>query len=157
MMRIIGKFVGRFGTSIDLDKDMTVERGKRLFLLNDTLKNMIRKDFFYAGIYLGKIKNDAFFPSFNLLSMIAETKANKVIVDEKAGWLFICGRDVFKQGIVNAVGSKRKGGYTLVLNGHGECLGFGRILHNLDEEKRGVIVKNISDIGDFLRRERQRA
>jgi hypothetical protein len=51
-------------------------------------------------------------------------------------------------------GSKRKGDYTLTLNRHGECLGFGKILFNLDRKIEGVTVKNISDIGDFLRREK---
>jgi ribosome biogenesis protein Nip4 len=86
--------------------------------------------------------------------MVAENKANKVVVGSKAAWLFICGRDIFKQGIVKVEGSKKNGAYMLVLNERGECLGFGRILHDLGEERGGVVVKNISDIGDFLRREK---
>ncbi len=86
--------------------------------------------------------------------MIAEKKVNKIIVDSKTAWLFICGRDIFKQGILKVMGSKRKGDYTLILNQHDECLGFGRILRNLDEERGGTAVKNISDVGDFLRREK---
>jgi ribosome biogenesis protein Nip4 len=88
--------------------------------------------------------------------MIAEKKANKMIVDKKTEWLFICGRDVFKQGIIKVVGSKRKGDYTLILNQHRECLGFGKILCHLGKED-GVVIKNIADIGDFLRRERWHA
>jgi ribosome biogenesis protein Nip4 len=56
---------------------------------------------------------------------------------------------------VKATGSKKRGAYTLVVNQHEECLGFGRILSSLDENgKKQVAVRNISDIGDFLRRER---
>jgi ribosome biogenesis protein Nip4 len=133
-----------------------VKKENRYFLLNENLKKLVMTNFFYAGIYLGKIKNGKFFPSLSLLRMISERRANKVIVDDKTAWLFICGRDVFKQGIVKAVGSKRKGNYTLILNEHGECLGFGRI-SDLGEEKGEVAIKNISDIGDFLRREKQQA
>ena len=53
-------------------------------------------------------------------------------------------------------GSRRKGAYTLVMNEFGECLGFGSIAYGLDAEAGGkadVALKNISDIGDFLRRE----
>jgi len=156
-MKQINDFVSRFGTSIRLEESLIVERQSRYFLLNQTLKELIRKDFFYAGVYLGKMKDGVFFPSFNLLAMIAEReKANKVMVDEKAEWLFICGRDIFKQGITKVTGSKRRGSYTLILNRYGECLGFGKILCSMDEEKdrQKVIVKNISDIGDFLRREK---
>ena len=153
-MKQIKDFVSRFQTRISLDKNLLVKRRDRYFLLDDSLKRLISKDFFYAGTYLGKTKRGKFFPSFNLLRMIAEEKANKVMVDKKTEWLFICGRDIFKQGITEVMGSKRKGDYTLILNQHGECLGFGRILYNPDKAKDGVVIENISDIGDFLRREK---
>jgi ribosome biogenesis protein Nip4 len=102
------------------------------------------------------MKKGKFFPSFNLLSMLAETKSNQIIVDEKAAWLFICGRDIFSEGIKTVQGSRRKGDFTLVLNVFGECLGFGRILYDLSskDNKNNTVVQNVSDIGDFLRRER---
>jgi ribosome biogenesis protein Nip4 len=153
-MKPIKDFVKQFDGSINLDESLIARKENRYFLINEKLKKLITKDFFYVGTYLGKTKNGKFFPSFNLLSIIAEKKVNKTIVDKKTAWLFICGRDVFKQGILEAMGSKRKGDYTLILNQHRECLGFGRILHNLDEEKGGAAVRNISDVGDFLRREK---
>ena len=154
-MKQIKDFVRQFGGSISLDESLIVRKENRYFLINEKLKKLITKDFFYVGTYLGKTKNEKFFPSFNLLSMIAEKKANKIIVDKKTAWLFICGRDIFKQGIIKVMRSKRKGDYVLILNQHSECLGFGKILCSLDEGKEGVAVKNISDIGDFLRREKQ--
>jgi ribosome biogenesis protein Nip4 len=126
--------------------------------LSKALKETIFEDFFYAGTYLGKTRQEVFFPSFTLLGMMAKRKeANKVTVDEKSEWLFIVGRDLFKRGILKATGSKKRGAYTLIVNQHGESLGFGRILHSLDENgEKQVAVRNISDIGDFLRRERRR-
>ena len=154
-MKQIKNFVSRFHIRISLDKNLIVKRQNRYFLLNDSLKRLILKDSFYVGTYLGKAKRGKFFPSFNLLRMIAGKKANKIIVDNKTEWLFICGRDIFKQGIMKVMGSKRKGDYTLILNQHNECLGFGKILCNLHKAKDGVVIENISDIGDFLRREKQ--
>jgi ribosome biogenesis protein Nip4 len=153
-MKPIEDFARQFGASISSDESLIVRRENRYFLINEKLKKLIAKDFFYVGTYLGKTKNGKFFPSFNLLSMIAEKKANKTIADDKTEWLFICGRDIFKRGIVRVMGSKRKGDYTLILNQHGECLGFGRILHNLDDKRGKAAIKNISDVGDFLRREK---
>lgn len=155
-MKLITDFISRLASTISLDKNLIVQKQDRYFLLNENLKRQIQKDFFYAGIYLGKVKNRKFFPSFNLLAMIAERKANKIIVDEKAEWLFICGRDLFERGILQVIGTKRKGDYTLIMNQRNECLGFGKILHDMNEKKgkHNVVVKNISDIGDFLRRER---
>lgn len=154
-MKLLKEFVNLFGAHINLNENLIVKNGNRYFLLNEKLKKLIREDFFYAGIYLGKVKKGTFFPSFNLLSMIAEKKANKIFVDKRSEWLFICGRDIFKQGIKKVVSSKRKGDYALILNQYGECLGFGRIIGNLDKMVDGVAVKNISDLGDFLRREKR--
>lgn len=154
MIKPIDDFVSHFGTKISLDETLIVNKQSRYFLLNENLKRLALNDFFYAGTYLGKAKDGKFFPSFNLLGIIAQKKANRVIVDKKTEWLFICGRDIFKQGITNVTGSTKKGDYVLVLNAYGECLGFGKILHNLDGKRAGLAVENILDIGDFLRREK---
>jgi ribosome biogenesis protein Nip4 len=155
-MKPIDDFISRFDVNINLDEKLIVKKQNRFFLINETLRPRVQKDFFYAGAYLGKLKDRIFFPSFILLAMMAEEKANKTVVDNKTAWLYICGRDVFKRGIMKMAGSKSKGDYTLVLNENSECLGFGKILRNIHEEKdkNKVIVKNISNIGDFLKREK---
>ena len=154
-MKAIRDFAFQFGAKFIVNADLTVEKDGRYFLLNASLRALIRKDFYYAGTYLGKVKNGRFFPSFNLLAILARVDANKIIVNKKAAWLFICGRDIFQKGIITVRGSRRKGDYTLVLNEFGECLGFGKILCSLEaeEKKTEIAIKNISDIGDFLRRE----
>jgi len=153
-MKAILKFALQVGGKISLNADFIVEKGGRYFFLNEALLKITRKDFYYAGSYLGKVKNGKFFPSFNLLAMLAKGEANKIVVEKKAAWLFICGRDVFRQVILAVRGSQKKGDHTLVLNEFGECLGFGKIICSLAEaaKKTEVAVKNISDVGDFLRR-----
>lgn len=154
-MSMISDFVSKFSSAVNLTEDLIVKKGNGYFLLNDELRRLLKKDFFYAGLYLGKAKNESFFPSFNLLAMIARADSNKMAVDSKTEWLFICGRDIFKRGIISISKSRKKGDYTLILNKRRECLGFGKILHRIDQGERDtVIVKNIADIGDFLRRER---
>ena len=154
-MELIDEFLNRLKTDLRLHEDLIVERRNRYFLVRRTLRRFVQRDFYHAGAYLGKIKNGVFFPSFILLSMIAKQKANKVVVDGKTAWLFVCGRDIFKRGIVKMIGSKGTGDYTLILNRRGECLGFGKITSSLNEGKNTVVVKNILDIGDFLRREKK--
>jgi ribosome biogenesis protein Nip4 len=154
MIKPISDFVSHFGTKITLDETLIVKEQGRYFLLTENLKQLASKGFFYAGTYLGKAKDGKFFPSFTLLGIIAQKEANKIVVDKKTEWLFICGRDVFKQGITKATGSTKKNDCALVLNSYGECLGFGKILHNLDGKRGGLAVENILDIGDFLRREK---
>jgi len=116
---------------------LITEKQGRFYLLSKALKETVSQDFFYAGTYLGKIRQGVFFPSFNLLAMIAKRKeANKVMVDERSEWLFIVGRDLFKRGILRASGSQKKGAYTLIVNQQDESLGFGRIARDLNEEEK---------------------
>ncbi len=154
-MKVIRDFAARLGAKFSLNPDLTVKKENRYFLLTRNLQRLTQRDFYYAGTYLGKVKDGKFFPSFILLAMLAEGEGNKVVVDKKAAWLFICGRDIFQKGIRVVYGSRRKGDCTLVLNEFGECLGFGKITCNINGSGRRneVAVKNISDVGDFLRRE----
>jgi ribosome biogenesis protein Nip4 len=151
----VAAFVSRFGAEIALNSELIVEKAQRYYLLNPRLRKLAQKEFYYAGLYLGKVKNGVFFPSFNLLSMLERVAANKTFVDAKTAWLFICGRDIFREGILRAHGSQRKGDLTLVMNEHGECLGFGNIISRMDETGGKVAVRNVLDVGDFLRREKQ--
>ena len=154
-MRAILKFASQVGAQLALNVDSVVNKAGRYFLLNEALRKVTRQGFYYAGIYLGKVKNGKFFPSFNLLAILAKGDANKVVVDKQAAWLFICGRDIFRRGITAIYGSRKKGAHTLVMNEFGECLGFGKIICALDETVGDdeVAVKNVLDVGDFLRRE----
>ncbi len=148
--------MAQFNASIALDERRIVRSRNRYYLLSKKLKQQAPKGFFYVGSYLGAIKGASFFPSFLLLAMLAERKANKLVIDKKTAWLFICGRDIFQQGILKE-NNLKKGDYTLIMNEHNECLGFGKIMHNLRgvPDAKKVAVKNILDIGDFLRREKR--
>ncbi|MGA2680914.1 MAG: hypothetical protein ABSF44_03840 [Candidatus Bathyarchaeia archaeon] len=150
-MRPFEAFASRLGAKIVFNPEFIVEKSQRFYLLSPRLKKF-QSNFYYAGLYIGKVKNGVFFPSFNLLNMLLDVSANKVVVDRKAAWLFICGRDIFRSGVVKVMGSKRKGDYTLVLNEFNECLGFGSIMGDLGGSEK-VAIRNVLDVGDFLRRE----
>jgi ribosome biogenesis protein Nip4 len=147
-------FALKLNARLTLDPNLLLETRGRYFLLNKNLKGIAPRSFFYVGRFLGEVKNGKFFPSFNLLAILAEGEAHKVVVNEKASWLFICGRDIFGEGIVSVLGSRRKGALTLVLNEFEECLGLGRIISDFGAKNTKVVVENIADVGDFLRRER---
>jgi ribosome biogenesis protein Nip4 len=149
-------FAAQFGVQIALNLDLMVEKNGRYYLVNPALKPLVKQDFFYAGIYLGKAKEGKFFPSFNLLTMLAKKEANRIILDRKASWLFICGRDILGKSIMRVQGPGKKDTNTLVINEFGECLGFGRIVEKLRDvaADNKIVVRTVLDIGDFLRRER---
>jgi len=152
-MKPLAAFASKFGAQIALNPEFIVEKARRYYLLNPTLRKVTRANFYYAGLYLGKIKNGIFFPSFNFLEMLAEVATNKLTLNLNAAWLFICGRDLFREGIQRVQGTQRKGDFTLVLNEFGECLGFGMIVGDFEGARNEMVVRNVLDVGDFLRRE----
>jgi ribosome biogenesis protein Nip4 len=154
--KVIADFALQFGVKLTLNDNLLTQRDGRFFLLNSNIKPFIGDNFFYAGLFLGKVKGDKFFPSFNLLSILAKQDANRIVIDQKASWLFICGRNIFKKSILQIYGPIHKNCHVLVLNEFGECLGFGRVLGGLEQQtdKDIVAVDNVLDVGDFLRRER---
>ncbi len=154
--RTITDFASQFGVQIALNLDLMVEHTGRFYLVNPVLKPLVRQGFFSAGVYLGKAKEGKFFPSFYLLGMLGKKEANRIILDKKAAWLFICGRDVLRKSIIRVQGPCKKDTNTLVFNEFSECLGFGRIVEKLRDSvvSDEIVVRNILDIGDFLRRER---
>jgi len=103
----------------------------------------------YAGKLLGRTKGE-FIPGAGLLRELGGMEEpHKVWVDERVGWLFACGRDVFAESVTKSEGELANGTYFLVMMG-GDCLGYGRI----EAQGGRTILRNIFDVGDFLRRER---
>ena len=146
-MKPINSFAEKFNTKLNLDPKLIVKQKSRYYLLNQTLKSFSKSNFFHAGTYLGKIKKRKLYPSLNLLYLLSKNpKANKTIVNQKAEWLFICGRDILKQGIIAIYGPETRNTHTLVQNQQNENIGYGIIVTN-------KTIKNITDIGDLLRRE----
>lgn len=97
----------------------------------------------YTTQRLGRIDRKGFHPSIVLLDILAEHTDKKIVVDDKAAWLFLCGRNILKEAIVEQHAQE---GHTLILNQKHEVLGYGKIT--------GAGVTNKLDRGDFLRRER---
>ena len=116
----------------------------------DELKKYVfnREKIVYAGKYLGKAKKE-FVPSFLLLDSISLEKVNKVSLDEKSAWLFVCGRDIFEDKLLKVEGKLDADELFLVML-EDRCIGYGKV--DLFEGKK--ILKNLLDRGDFLRREK---
>jgi ribosome biogenesis protein Nip4 len=116
------------------------------------IKAGINQEPFSAGLFLGEIRKNMFVPGTPLLDMISKTSDRKIFVNRKTAWLFLCGRDIFGSGIVKA---NVENGMVLVQNELDENLGYGEIVADLSLKDK-VVVENLFDKGDFLRRERSR-
>lgn len=149
-MRNLEEFTKSFEAS-PIDNIMQIRNS--YFLASDELlmaKNKIGQEPFSAGIFLGEIKKNNFIPSTNLLDMISVQTQKKIFVNRKTAWLFLCGRDIFGRGIVKSNVTK---GIALIQNENDENLGYGEIINDLSLKDK-VVIKNLFDKGNFLRRER---
>ena len=150
-MRLLRKFLEWIGSGYEPYKEDVLKLNNKRFLLQpDQADLILRKDkLVYAGKLLGKDRR-YFQPSSILLSELAiEEETRKVHVGRDTGWLFVCGKDIFEENIELVDGELALGLHYLVLF-EGECLGYGQYV-----ESGGIrVIKNLFDIGDFLRRER---
>jgi ribosome biogenesis protein Nip4 len=126
-----------------------VKKGKKYFLINDEvlIVDKLFSEAISSGVILGESK-DNFKPSIYLLELLSRTSRNKVFVNEKSEWLFLCGRDVLPEGILKDNSSDV---IFLVQNEKDENLGFGKKV----DHGKNRFIKNILDRGNFLRRERR--
>jgi len=119
---------------------------RNFFQVNEELldvKSKIKQEPFAIGTYLGSGK--PFHPSVALIDWMNDRTERYVMVDKKAAWLFLCGRDIFVDSVLR---QNVRRGEVIVRNENGEALGLGRLTG------KKVAVENIIDKGDFLRRER---
>lgn len=161
-MERVSDFVSQFTRREVFDKTELYRIDEKVFLASRKLMDIaaaINRKPFLIGTPLGKSKDCYFFPSIPLLNMIRQRTACSIWINKPTEWLYICGRDIFSKGIIRFTGHIERGGISLVLNQYGEVLGFGKIKKNLRHkaEPEEVVVENIFDIGDFLRRESGRS
>lgn len=117
--------------------------------LMDKVNKNLNREPFSAGVFLGVEKGKEFRPSIALLDMVGVQTERLVVVDDKAEWLFLCGRDVFASSVVD---SRVKSGPAIVMNKRKEVLGYGQVVGDMAKRQQ-VYLKNILDKGEFLRRE----
>lgn len=150
-MRLLRKFLSWVGSTYDPMEEQVLKLNNKRFLLQPELAELVlQKDkLVYAGKLMGRDRK-FFQPSSIILSELAkEENTRKVHLGRDAGWLFVCGKDIFEDNIHGVDGELVLDGYYLVMF-EGECLGYGQFIESGDIR----VIKNLFDIGDFLRRER---
>lgn len=144
-MRLLKRFLRDLGSSYE-PSDIVNINNKRF---SSTLEPPVEApEQVYTGTYLGQNKR-RFEPSSIILQQLAEEPGtHKVYVNRYTAWLFVVGKDIFDDNIIKRTDGVRLGGYCLVMYDD-HCIGYGRYESSLDLR----VVKNLYDIGDFLRRE----
>jgi len=146
---MIQSFISKFTN----EKIESVQIERNFFFVPDDLNPLVSKiKPFSAGLFLGEMKGKDFMPSIALLDWISERSGKKIFLNKKASWLFLCGRDVFGEGILRGKASKNE--LVLVQNELDENLGYGKVIDDLSKKNK-VVIKTILDKGYFLRKERK--
>jgi ribosome biogenesis protein Nip4 len=149
-MRLMMRLLRGLGSGYTPGEDEVLRINDKYFTLSLSLREglKVRGGLVYAGRYLGRDRR-LFQPSALLLEALArEPGTRKVHVGRDAAWLFVCGRDLFEESVERVEGELALGGYYLVVY-VGRCVGYGR--YETAGDRR--IIRNLFDIGDFLRRE----
>jgi ribosome biogenesis protein Nip4 len=150
-VRTLQEFCAQFGCEPPKD---TVKLGRRWFCDPHGIAAWAREqgwDTFSAGIYIGE-ERGAFKPTSALLDTFEG--APRTVVDEKAAWLIVCGKDVLMEG-VRVPSDAPVRSMTLIADEDGHVLGCGEVRaeHNRKAKHR-MYVKTLLDRGEYLRRER---
>jgi ribosome biogenesis protein Nip4 len=145
-MKTIKDFIKHFTKG---EVDNIKKYGKQYYLVQRDLLELqekISEKPESVGLFLGTQNKDEFEPSLALLEILAKISPKKVFVNKEAEWLFLCGRDVFEQSVDKF---NSRSGLVLVQNENDENLGLGKITKG----KKGLLIKNIMDRGEYLRAE----
>ncbi|MBD3319411.1 hypothetical protein GF342_05900 [Candidatus Woesearchaeota archaeon] len=129
-----------------------IKIGNEYYKKNDALTTLTRdisKTPVSQGQYLGQQRKGLFYPSSYLLQFLAKKTTKKLIVTDKAAWLFVCGKDIRRRSVIEQY-TPDDGDYVLILNTKKETLGYARITV---KNKAIVRITRLFDIGDYLRRE----
>lgn len=144
---MINTFISKFTN----EKFEFIEIDNNYFLANKDILEFSTKDCLMIGLPMGKVVKNKFKPSLALLSLLNQCSNEKVIVKDIGEIDFIYGKDLKARCVERIVGEDKKGFLKLIVNKNDECLGYGKIVGNLEG---GKVVKSLLDIGDFLRREK---
>jgi ribosome biogenesis protein Nip4 len=144
-MRLLTRFLRDIGSTYDPYEVYNINNKR----FTDSFEPKLPKEkVVYNGFYLGQNKR-WFEPSSLLLQKLAgETGTRKVYVGREAAWLFVVGKDVFEENVDSFSESVKLGKYCLVMF-EGDCIGYGRY----ETSGNRKVIKNMFDLGDFLRRE----
>ena len=144
-MRLLTRFLTQIGSEYHPDE---IWKSNNLRFTNPIEPVFPKEKIVYNGYYIGQNKK-WFQPSSLLLQKLgAEEGTRKAYIGREAAWLFVVGRDVFEDNVQAFTENVELGNYCLVMFGT-DCIGYGRY----ETSGKLKVIKNIFDLGDFLRRE----
>jgi len=108
-----------------------------------------------AGLHIGTLRRRGLRLCLQGAFLVAGESQERVIrVNEKAEALFIYGRDVSGESVIEVKPELEQNSVCVVGNEKGEAIGLGKLLVSGDRLKEHrMVIENITDMGHYLRSE----
>ena len=160
-LKVIKKALASFG-SFDFLKSFSIyikEGEKReVYAVSKDLEPFIGKlNEVSFGIKIGEVGKRFRF-TLEGAFFLAKRNKKKVYVNEKGEMLFLYGRDLFRESILDVSEDVMENDIVFVCNKRGDIIGIGKARFGRDRifkvEKGRVVVENLVDRGEYIRKER---
>jgi len=111
-----------------------------------------------AGTPFFEMKEETYRYLLGAIEILSKYSNQSIIVNEKGAKLFLYGRDLFKNSVISFDMNMEKNSFVIVKEYSKKPLGMGKLLYATDTfkkiEKSTVVIRNIIDLGYYLRSER---
>ena len=145
------------------NKHLIIGEGKwkEIFLISDKMIKILeaiadKKQPYSLGMQIGELdKNKKFKLSLEAVFEIVKFTSHKIQLTAKGAQTILYGRNISFSQVDKICYNARKGDYVILLDENGFPIGLGKILHDLtkmQQDKFKICIKNIMDLGWYLRK-----
>ena len=127
-----------------------------IFLISpEAFRFVLQNQPYVAGLHLGTLRRRGLRLGLQGAVLVAGESQERVVrVNEKAESLFIYGRDVSGESVLDVKPELDQNEVCVVGNERGEAIGLGKLLVTGDRLKeQRMVIKNMTDVGSYLRTE----
>ncbi len=135
------------------DKKFLV-KDKQIFMINDHKEFVLKNDPIAAGIKVCEVKKHLHLSLAILQLFVDKNCSKRVKVNDHAEQLFLYGRDIFRESIIEHTRDFHANDEVIVTNKYGEALGLGRAVCDHDKMNKEIVIINLRDLGIYLREEK---
>jgi len=162
--KVIRMALRAFGSEDFLNENVLLVKDgdvKEVYALSKDLAKFLelyRLNFVSAGIKVGEVGSRRFRFSLEGSFFLVKRVKKSVFVNGKGEMLFLYGRDIFPESILDVTDDVEENDIVFVRNVKGDVIGIGRARFGADRiknvERGRVVVENLVDRGEYLRKEK---
>jgi 60S ribosome subunit biogenesis protein NIP7 len=158
--RVIDSAIRYFGSDVDWEITVFDSKKKEIYALSSDLLSFLNErqiSTAFAGLKLGEVGRRLRLTVEGAF-LLVKKKKKRVYVSDRGEMLFLYGRDLFSESIVNATKDIKENDIVFVCNRAGDILGIGKSRYSADKlrsvEREKIVVENLIDRGEYLRKKK---